>query len=154
VARALFLLVSRSELSESANESAPHVMINRGADSGNAMAPGVPVERMPAVWLRQRGNQAGPPWSGQCGWLVRSGARSWNSVLVMCVSIIRWVSSANFSTSLRARLRALRASAIAAPEVWWVEQANEEAVGVRGGEGRAAGGGSFSGQDRRHVQLR
>jgi hypothetical protein len=38
VPRALFLLVSNSELSESANDSPPHVMINyRGAGSGDAI---------------------------------------------------------------------------------------------------------------------
>jgi hypothetical protein len=41
-------------------------------------------------------------------------------------------------------LRALRASAIAAPEVWWIEQVNEEAVGVRAGrDGRQVGGHSL-----------
>jgi hypothetical protein len=79
VPRALFfLLVSKSELSESANDSPPHVMINRDADRGNAInwAPGGSFFNHPRGPARERsppgyGNAATRP--GHCGQVSAAG---------------------------------------------------------------------------------
>jgi hypothetical protein len=169
VPRALFLLVSNSELSESANDSSPHVMINyRGADSGNAMNWHLVATSLTTPGSRRE--NASPPGYGSAatrpGATVARSARPvdhlrrailLNSVSVMCISIIRWTSSSNSRRPVQVRWRTLRdlsnrGHGLRSCGGSTGRMRKQSTSGNR--KGRAVGGPSLAGQDRRRVRLR